>query len=101
MSARGKDGPVRVADVLPGVLEDLGFEGARVGLRVVECWKEVVGPEMARHCQPVRVQGNLLEVSAGSGVWAQELRFRQEGILAGLQARLGEQAPAELFVRVG
>jgi predicted nucleic acid-binding Zn ribbon protein len=83
------------------VLEDLGAgEGARV-LRIAERWEEAVGTEIARHCEPTALRGEVLEVMADSSVWCQQLQLLGPEMLASLKAVLAEEAPTQLWFRVG
>ena len=99
MRRRRESQPVRVGTLIPKVLEELALEGARAGLRVAECWVTVVGADAANHCRPTLVRNGVLEVSADSSSWAQELRFRQPVILEGLRDQLGSEAPTDLRIR--
>ena len=96
-----KKKPVSIGTALPRVLEELGFDGMHAALRITECWGAVVGEEFARHCRPTLLRGAVLEVSADSSVWSQELRFRRGDILAGLRRALGPDAPTDLRVHLG
>ena len=96
-----KSTPKLLGNLVPGVLAELGFEGANAALRLAACWEEVVGPEVARHCRPALLRGRTLEVRVDSSVWSQELRFRSPAILAGLAQRLGPESPSDLRLHVG
>lgn len=93
--------PTRVDHVVPQVLSDLGLEGAQTLLRILECWEAAVGPEVARHCRPSALRGNVLEATAESSVWCQQLQLRRAEILEALRRELGDGAPADLWLRVG
>jgi predicted nucleic acid-binding Zn ribbon protein len=93
--------PERVGALLPSVLGELGFaEMARV-LRIAERWQEALGPELAPHCRPEALRGDVLEASVESSVWCQQLQLRTPEILAGLRRELGDDAPSKLRLRVG
>ena len=70
-------------------------------MRIVACWEEAVGPEIASHCQPSALRGAVLEVTVDSSVWSQHLQMRRDEILEGLRDALGADAPADLRFRVG
>ncbi len=102
MTGRGRREPRRAGDVLGRVLEDLGLEGTAAVLRIAEHWEAVVGPEVARHCQPSRLHGTVLELTVDTSVWCQQLQLRRREILAALQRELGpEAAPTDLRLHVG
>jgi predicted nucleic acid-binding Zn ribbon protein len=87
--------------LVPQVLRELGFDAALGVMRVVECWEEAVGAEVARHCRPTALRGGTLEASVDSSVWCQQLQLRAPQILAGLRRVLGDEAPGAVRFRVG
>jgi len=101
VTRRGRREPRRVGDVLGSVLDDLGLEGTSAVLRIAERWEAIVGAEVARHCQPSRLRGPVLEATVDTSVWCQQLQLRQRDILAALRRELGPEAPTELWLRVG
>ena len=98
---RGKRDPVRLGDVVPRVLHDLGLTAPARVLRVVERWEEAVGPAVAAHCRPTALRGDVLEASVDSSVWCQQLQLQSPEILAALRRVLGDEAPTALWFRVG
>ena len=92
--------PVSIGKAVPKVLAELGFDEANAGLRVAECWEEVVGAEVAGHCRPTLLRGSVLEVRADSSVWCQQLQLRAPEMLAALRRVLGDDAPSDLWFRV-
>jgi len=63
-------------------------------------WGEVVGERVAAVARPVSERQGALIVACTDPVWAQELDLMQAQFLAGLQERLGENAPRSLRFRV-
>lgn len=98
---RRESEPESIGQLVPRVLKDLGFDETVRILRVAERWEEAVGSEIARHCQPVALRGERLEASVDSSVWCQQLQLRSPEILASLRQVLGDDAPSELWLRVG
>lgn len=101
MRRRGRREPRLVGDVVGAVLDDLGLEGASAVLRIAERWEAVVGPEIARHCQPERLSGGVLEATVDTSVWCQQLQLQRPAILAALRRELGAEAPTDLRLRLG
>ncbi len=98
---RRKSQPEAVGKLVAQVLEDLGAgDSARV-LRLVERWEQAVGAEIARHCRPDRLRGSVLEAVVDSSVWCQQLQLQTPAILQALRCEFGDDAPAELWFRVG
>jgi predicted nucleic acid-binding Zn ribbon protein len=97
---RTRSQPEPVGPLVGRVLDDLGASEITRVLRVVEGWEEAVGPEIAHRCRPTALRGRVLEVSVESSVWCQQLQLRIPEMLAGLREAFGEEAPAELWLRV-
>ncbi len=100
MRRRGSSEPETIGHLVPLVLKDLGFDETVRILRVAERWEEAVGPEIARHCQPVALRGERLEASVDSSVWCQQLQLRIPEILEGLRRVFGEDAPSDVWLRL-
>jgi predicted nucleic acid-binding Zn ribbon protein len=93
--------PEALASLLPSVLRELGFDEMARVLRIAERWEEALGPELARHCRPEALRGEVLEARVASSVWCQQLQLRTPEILEGLRRVLGDDAPSKLWLRVG
>lgn len=93
--------PIPLSRVVPRLLGELGLGGTALVVRIADRWEEIAGPEVARHCQPTALRGKVLEATAESSVWCQELQLRRTELLGRLQAAFGDEAPAELWFRVG
>jgi predicted nucleic acid-binding Zn ribbon protein len=93
--------PERIGQLVPRVLQELGLDSTARVVRLAERWEEAVGPEIARHCRPVELRGERLEARVDSSVWSQQLQLRAPEILAALRRVLGDDAPTELWFRVG
>ncbi len=90
-----------VGDLVGQVLGDLGLDGVAVAHRIGELWPEIVGPQVAEHCRPKGLRGDVLELEVDSPVWSQQLQLRKTELLAKLADRLGPDAPRELRFQVG
>ncbi len=101
MRRNRKSRPERLGDVVARVLEDIGAgDSARV-LRIAERWESAVGAEIAAHCRPTALRGEVLEASVDSSVWCQQLQLRGPEIIEALRAAMPEDAPSQLWFRVG
>jgi predicted nucleic acid-binding Zn ribbon protein len=99
--ARKSRPPVRVGSLVPRVLSDLGLDESARALRIQEGWEGAVGVEVASHCQPVALRNGILEARVDSSAWCQALRLRAPELLDGLARALGDDAPRELWLRLG
>ncbi len=97
---RRRGPPEALAVLVPRVLDDLGLGEAAAVMKIVKRWEEAVGPDIAAHCRPCVLRGELLEASVDSSVWCQQLKLRTPEILAGLRRVFGDDAPSQLWLRV-
>ena len=98
---RRKGTPTQVGDLIGQVLGDLGLSGVAKAHRIGAQWEEVVGAQVAAHCRPLGLRGDVLEVEVDSPVWSQQLQLRKPDLLAALARILGPDAPRELRFQVG
>lgn len=62
-------------------------------------WAEVVGPDIAAHCEPESFEAGVLSVRAESTTWATQLRLLVPAILRSLDERLGEGRVTKIVVK--
>jgi len=98
---RSADGPVRLGDALGEVASHLGAGRAEVVGVLFGRWDDIVGPAVAAHVRPVRMEGTTLLVSADHPAWATQMRQLAPDILGRLREVCGPAgAPERLEVRV-
>ncbi|MGQ0744697.1 MAG: DciA family protein [Acidimicrobiales bacterium] len=83
--AKGEPPPRRVGESIEGVLAACGV-GAPTMVAVAACWDDLVGPSLASHLRPVRMEGTRLVVAADHPSWATQVRVLEVALVA----RLGE-----------
>jgi predicted nucleic acid-binding Zn ribbon protein len=93
--------PERVGALVPRVLRDLGLEASARVVHIAEHWEAWAGPELARHCRPTVLRGDVLELEVASSAWSQVIQQRRPELLAVLRRELGAKAPRELRLRIG
>lgn len=71
------------------MVRDRGWERSAAEAQVLGCWDQVVGPDIAGHCQPVSLNEGHLTLQAESTAWATQLRLLAPKILASLSEQLG------------
>jgi predicted nucleic acid-binding Zn ribbon protein len=79
----------------PGWAERLGVA------RLAGAWADVVGPDLAAHCEPVRIAGRVLTVRAATGTWATQLKWFTVQLAERAQELLGEGSVTEVRIVVG
>jgi predicted nucleic acid-binding Zn ribbon protein len=90
--------PTRLGDVLRGALERLPFARQLADYALWSHWDAVVGPTVARHARPQRLQRGVLVVVVDSVEWMQELQFLKHELRERLNARLGRAAIRDVFL---
>ena len=50
-----------------------------------QAWPGIAGPQLAPHCQPLRLQGGRLVVGASHAQWLQALRYNKHRLLGALR----------------
>ena len=101
MSRARKSRPEPLGSLVARVLEDIGAGNSARVMRIAEHWEEAVGAEIAAHCRPTALRGDVLEATVDSSVWCQQLQLRGPEIIEALRAVLPAEAPSELWFRVG
>ncbi len=81
----------RVADLVSAVLRQAGLKPANDNWRVAEAWVRTVGDRVARHAEPLRLEGTELVVAVDDAVWRQELALLAPEIVARLNAEIGNE----------
>ena len=98
---RRRGRPTAVGDILGRVLGDLGLDGVARAHQIGTIWEEAVGEQVAKHCRPLGLWGDVLELEVDSPVWSQQLQLRKPELLTKLKEHLGKDAPRELRFQVG
>ena len=101
MKRRRRGTPTPIGKVVGQVLDDLGLDAAAKAFRISQRWESAVGSEIARHCRPVAMRGDVLETVVDTSVWCQQLQMQRPQLLEKLRDVLGADAPSDLRFRVG
>ena len=98
----GEDaGPRRLTASLDAVSNKLGMRDAQGLGRLFAEWERIVGPGMAEHVKPVRIDQETLVVRVDHPAWATQVRHLGEDLLDRVAAEAGVVRPLRLEVRVG
>jgi predicted nucleic acid-binding Zn ribbon protein len=97
----GRDpGPRPLDASLDAVSRRMGLKDSRGLGQLFARWKEIVGPAMAEHVQPVRVDSEVLVVTVDHPAWATQIRHLGDDLLNRVAAEAGVTRPTRLEVRV-
>ena len=98
MTTKGT-GPLRLGDILGGVLEQHGLSDQLKHMAALDVWPEVVGEHIAAATRARSVAEGALVVEVRSSGWLMELNMMKGDLLARVNARMAE-APLERLVFV-
>jgi predicted nucleic acid-binding Zn ribbon protein len=92
--------PVPITRSLDGIMKSLrGTDRIQIG-GVFGRWDDAVGPTIAAHVRPVRLDHGVLTVEADESAWATQVKFLADTITSRLSEVAGVQLE-RIEVRVG
>jgi len=94
-------GPKKLGGVLETVVSRLGLRRDLDDYRIFEAWERVVGEQIARNAQPVRLDAKRLVINVKSAVWMQELALLREDIRQRINEWMGRELVQDLFLVLG
>ena len=102
MSAKSRGGKEsKVGDLVEQLLSSRGLTTQLKKYQTWSCWNDVVGPQIARHAQPLRIRDRILEVRVAQPVWMQQLQLLKPKILQQLNERLSEELIEDIYLKRG
>lgn len=81
----------QVGDVIRRLLRQEGLETPLNEYRLVDAWKDVVGPAIARYTTNLYIKNQILYVHLSSSVLRQELMMSRQVLVRNLNAQVGSQ----------
>ena len=100
-SAKKKSQAEAISALLEAILADKGIDNKLQKYRAWTIWQEVVGPQIARQTQPLRIRESTLEVRVGNATWMQQLQLLKPKILAELNKQLGKNTLDDIYWKRG
>lgn len=91
--------PIRVGNLLTAAYPKLAER--LLEARIRREWRQLVGPEIARRCQPGELRDGTLELTVDNSPWLQELGLRAAELLSRLSRRYGADAVRSLRLSLG
>ena len=86
-------------DILMRFLRQEGLETPLNQYRLIEAWKEVVGPSVARYTSNLYIKNQTLYVHLPSSVLRQELLLGRSLLVRNLNNKVGAQVITDLVFR--
>ena len=93
--------PVRLGDVLRAELARLPIARQLADHAVWAKWDAVVGPTLAAHARPRRLQRGILLIAVDSPEWMVELQFLKHDLRQRLNTALGRSVIRDVFLVLG
>jgi predicted nucleic acid-binding Zn ribbon protein len=84
--------------VLARLVKARGWQRPAAEATVFGAWERVVGPEVAEHSRPVKLEGGELTVEAESTAWATQLRLLAGSLLKRIAAEVGHNVVTKLHI---
>jgi predicted nucleic acid-binding Zn ribbon protein len=90
--------PQLFGDVLGRLMKARGWEKPRAEATVFGAWEKVVGPDIAKHSRPVKLDAGVLTVEAESTAWATQLRMLAASLLRNIASEVGHNVVTKLNI---
>lgn len=88
-----------LGDVIRRYLRLEGLETPLNEYRLVDAWKDVVGPAVTRYTTNLYIRNQVLYVHLASSVVRQELMMAREMLIRNLNAQVGSQVIVDIVFR--
>lgn len=82
-------------------VDEMGATARLSRFQIQARWPELVGPRLAQHSQPQRLQGTNLWIVTEGPVWSQEITLRQDVIIQAIRRRFPKLRVGGLRCKVG
>lgn len=93
----GRD-PQGLSNVVDRLVKERGWTAPVAVGSVMAQWNQLVGPEIAAHCQPDSFADTTVAVRCDSTAWATQLRLLSPNLLAKFDAELGQGVVTRIHV---
>jgi predicted nucleic acid-binding Zn ribbon protein len=90
--------PQLLGTVLARLVKARGWQTPAAEATVFGAWERVVGPEVAKHSRPVKLDAGELTVEAESTAWATQLRLLAGSLLKRIAAEVGHNVVRKLHI---
>ncbi|GAB2938779.1 hypothetical protein GCM10027280_28760 [Micromonospora polyrhachis] len=90
--------PQLLGSVLARLVKARGWQRPAAEATVFGEWERVVGPEVAKHSRPVKLENGELTVEAESTAWATQLRLLAASLLQQIAAVVGHNVVRKLHI---
>jgi len=74
--------PKSISEALDHLLGTMRAPSSDVLSAVFGRWEDIVGPDLAAHCRPTAIDGDVVVVAVDDPAWAAELRWLHSEVVA-------------------
>lgn len=89
----------QIGDVIRKIFRQDGLETPLNEYRLVQAWKDVVGPAIANYTTNIYIKNQMLYVHLSSSVLRQELMMGRELLVKNLNQQVGSQVIVNIIFR--
>jgi predicted nucleic acid-binding Zn ribbon protein len=90
-----------IKDLIHGAFDNPNIAAKARENMIFPFWNFIVGPKIACHTNPYRLEDGILKVMVSSSSWAQQLSFMKEQILRGYLEMTGEELVKDIRFQIG
>lgn len=90
--------PQLLGAVLARLVKARGWQQPAAEATVFGAWEKVVGPDIAKHSRPLKLEDGELTVEAESTAWATQLRLLAGSLLKRIAAEVGHNVVRKLHI---
>ncbi|MEQ8188240.1 MAG: DUF721 domain-containing protein [Candidatus Eremiobacterota bacterium] len=90
-----------IKDLIHGAFDNPNIAAKARENMIFPFWNFIVGPKIACHTNPYRLENGILKVMVSSSSWAQQLSFMKEQILRGYLELTGEELVKDIRFQIG
>jgi predicted nucleic acid-binding Zn ribbon protein len=76
--------------IIKGIVKKYHLENDLLDRNIFDSWVEIVGPELANICEPVKLDNGKLTLKVKTQIWRQELGNRQKELLNSIKTKTKE-----------
>jgi predicted nucleic acid-binding Zn ribbon protein len=91
--------PAALGDAVGDLVREREWTRTLTAAGLLPRWEQIVGPDIAAHCRPERLEAAELSCVAESTAWATQLRLMSAQVLARIAAEVGPDVVRRLKVR--
>lgn len=84
--------------MLERIMKQRGWQKPAAEAKVFGAWEKVVGPDIAEHSRPIKLDAGVLTVEAESTAWATQLRLLAGNLLKRIAAEVGHNVVTKLNI---